>query len=56
MKGEAKGQKSYGGYANYNRCPGHFVVKIPEGLDPALAAPMLCEFPLSVGFRLERGG
>ncbi|KAJ9100502.1 hypothetical protein QFC21_003541 [Naganishia friedmannii] len=41
-KGEAKGDKSYGGYANYNRSPGKFVFKIPDGLDPALAAPMLC--------------
>ncbi|KAF2457783.1 putative quinone oxidoreductase [Lineolata rhizophorae] len=36
------GGKSYGGYGDYNRCPGHFVVKIPEGLDSADAAPMLC--------------
>jgi alcohol dehydrogenase (NADP+) len=41
-KGEAKGDKSFGGYASYNRSPGHFVVKIPDGLDPAMAAPMLC--------------
>ncbi|KAJ9108251.1 hypothetical protein QFC19_002499 [Naganishia cerealis] len=41
-KGAAKGDKSYGGYANYNRSPGKFVFKIPDGLDPALAAPMLC--------------
>ncbi|KAM0755478.1 GroES-like protein [Meredithblackwellia eburnea MCA 4105] len=40
--GNGKGDKSYGGYANYNRSPGHFVIKIPDGLDPALAAPMLC--------------
>ncbi|ODQ70217.1 hypothetical protein LIPSTDRAFT_6303 [Lipomyces starkeyi NRRL Y-11557] len=36
------GSKSYGGYANYNRSPGHFVVKIPDELDSADAAPMLC--------------
>jgi alcohol dehydrogenase (NADP+) len=41
-KGNGKGDKSYGGYANYNRAPGHFVMKIPDGLDPAFAAPMLC--------------
>ncbi|KAK3944864.1 chaperonin 10-like protein [Diplogelasinospora grovesii] len=34
--------KSYGGYADYNRTNGRFVVKIPDGLDSALAAPMLC--------------
>lgn len=38
----AKGQKSYGGYANYWRGPTRFVVQIPEGMDPAAAAPMLC--------------
>lgn len=31
--------KSYGGYATYNRAPGHFVIKIPDGLDSAEAAP-----------------
>ncbi|GAA6023448.1 hypothetical protein JCM10207_004417 [Rhodosporidiobolus poonsookiae] len=41
-EGPGKGAKSYGGYANYHRSPGHFVVKIPDGLDPAIAAPMLC--------------
>lgn len=41
-RGQAKGQKSFGGYANYNRSPGRFVVKIPDNIDPALAAPMLC--------------
>ncbi|XXG97664.1 hypothetical protein Hte_003971 [Hypoxylon texense] len=34
--------KSYGGYADYNRTNGGFVVKIPDGLDSAAAAPMLC--------------
>ncbi|KAI0025388.1 zinc-binding dehydrogenase [Xylariomycetidae sp. FL0641] len=34
--------KSYGGYADYNRSNGQFVFKIPEGLDPADAAPMMC--------------
>ncbi|GAB7355701.1 hypothetical protein MBLNU459_g6402t3 [Dothideomycetes sp. NU459] len=38
---ENKG-KSYGGYADYNRTPGHFVVQIPEGIESADAAPMLC--------------
>ncbi|KAI1764315.1 NADP-dependent alcohol dehydrogenase C [Hypoxylon sp. FL1150] len=34
--------KSYGGYADYNRTNGGFVVKIPDGLESAVAAPMLC--------------
>lgn len=34
--------KSYGGYADYNRTNGHFVVPIPDGLPSELAAPMLC--------------
>lgn len=36
------GEKSYGGYALYNRCPSHFVIKIPDGISSAAAAPMLC--------------
>ncbi|KAH7312256.1 zinc-binding dehydrogenase [Stachybotrys elegans] len=36
------GAKSMGGYGMYHRCPSHFVVKIPDGLDSADAAPMLC--------------
>ncbi|TKA54555.1 hypothetical protein B0A49_12408 [Cryomyces minteri] len=38
----ADGSKSYGGYATYNRTPSHFVFKIPDALDSADAAPMLC--------------
>jgi alcohol dehydrogenase (NADP+) len=34
--------KSYGGYATHNRTNAHFVFKIPEGLESADAAPMLC--------------
>ncbi|ORY47097.1 putative alcohol dehydrogenase [Leucosporidium creatinivorum] len=41
-EGNGKGDKSYGGYADMHRAPSHFVVKIPDGLDPAIAAPMLC--------------
>ena len=41
-RGAGKGDKSYGGYSDMHRAPGHFVMKIPDGLDPALAAPMLC--------------
>jgi len=36
------GSKSYGGYADYCRAPSHFVVKIPDELSSAEAAPMLC--------------
>lgn len=36
------GDKSYGGYATYNRVPGHFAVKIPDAISSAAAAPMLC--------------
>jgi len=41
-KGNGKGDQSYGGYANYHRAPGHFVIPIPAGVDPAHAAPLLC--------------
>lgn len=34
--------KSYGGYADFNRTNGHFVVPIPDGISSAAAAPMLC--------------
>ncbi|KEZ40933.1 NADP-dependent alcohol dehydrogenase 6 [Scedosporium apiospermum] len=34
--------KSYGGYSDYNRTNGHFVLKIPDSLPSELAAPMLC--------------
>ena len=36
------GGKSYGGYALYNRAPSHFVIKIPDAISSAEAAPMLC--------------
>ncbi|KAF7550773.1 hypothetical protein G7046_g7914 [Stylonectria norvegica] len=36
------GGKAYGGYAIYHRSPSHFVIKIPDGLAPEHAAPMLC--------------
>jgi alcohol dehydrogenase (NADP+) len=36
------GSNSYGGYANYNRVPGHFAIKIPDAIPSAHAAPMLC--------------
>ncbi|RDI90004.1 hypothetical protein Vi05172_g858 [Venturia inaequalis] len=36
------GGMSYGGYANYNRAKGDFVIQIPEEISSAAAAPMLC--------------
>jgi alcohol dehydrogenase (NADP+) len=34
--------KSYGGYANYNRTPSHFVFQIPEKIPSEHAAPIMC--------------
>ncbi|KAK1710871.1 hypothetical protein CaCOL14_008389 [Colletotrichum acutatum] len=36
------GSQTQGGYALYHRCPGYFVIKIPKGIAPEQAAPMLC--------------
>lgn len=36
------GSKSFGGYSDYVRAPGRFVVKIPDSLPGGHAAPMLC--------------
>lgn len=36
------GGKSYGGYSLYNRTPSNFVIKIPDAIPSAEAAPMLC--------------
>jgi len=36
------GSYSYGGYADYQRCPSHFVMKIPDAIPSEEAAPMLC--------------
>lgn len=38
----ADGSKSMGGYANYHRANSQFVFKIPDAIDDADAAPMLC--------------
>jgi alcohol dehydrogenase (NADP+) len=51
----ADGSKSFGGYAEYSRTPGHFVVKIPEGLASEDAAPMLCG-GVTVYGPLKKGG
>nr|WNZ75774.1 hypothetical protein [Trichoderma harzianum] len=34
--------KAYGGHALYHRAPSHFVVKIPNGVAPEFAAPLMC--------------
>lgn len=39
---DAQRSKSYGGFAEYWRGPAHFVVKIPDALPSAEAAPLLC--------------
>ncbi|KAM4060691.1 alcohol dehydrogenase groES-like domain-containing protein [Hirsutella rhossiliensis] len=36
------GAPTLGGYGRYHRCPSHFVIKIPDGVAPEHAAPMLC--------------
>ncbi|KAG8819765.1 hypothetical protein FRC17_010340 [Serendipita sp. 399] len=36
------GEKAYGGYGKFHRCPSHFVYKIPDALPSSAAAPMLC--------------
>jgi hypothetical protein len=36
------GDIAQGGYALYNRSPGHFVIKIPDSIPSELAAPMMC--------------
>ncbi|KAH8808083.1 chaperonin 10-like protein [Xylogone sp. PMI_703] len=36
------GSRSYGGYSDYHRSPSAFVIKIPDGISSAEAAPMLC--------------
>lgn len=38
----ADGSKSYGGYADYWRGSGDFVIKIPDSIPSDVAAPMLC--------------
>jgi uncharacterized zinc-type alcohol dehydrogenase-like protein len=36
------GEKTWGGYSTHYTTHEHYVVKLPEGLDPAGAAPLLC--------------
>jgi uncharacterized zinc-type alcohol dehydrogenase-like protein len=43
FNGEDKqGEKTYGGYSSHYTVNERYVVKIPDGLDPAAAAPLLC--------------
>jgi len=46
---------SYGGYGDYVRAPAHFCIPIPEGLNSADAAPMLCA-GITVFSPLRRNG
>jgi alcohol dehydrogenase (NADP+) len=39
---DLKGEPTYGGYANNIVTDEAFVLRIPDGLDPAAAAPLLC--------------
>ena len=36
------GDKAYGGYGRYHRCPGRFAIPVPELLESVHAASMLC--------------
>lgn len=42
IKGPSKDTPVYGGFANYWRGPAHFAVRVPDSLDPASSAPLLC--------------
>ena len=39
---KSKGDKTWGGYANFWRGPAHFAIRIPDSLDKSTVAPMLC--------------
>lgn len=52
---DPKSGKSYGGYATYNRAPGHFVFKIPDALSLEHASVMLCG-GITVYSPLKRNG
>lgn len=41
-RGKADGDICRGGFAKYWRGPSRFAIKLPDGLDPAVAAPLLC--------------
>lgn len=39
---DTQGEKTYGGYSSHYTVNERYVIKIPDGLDPAAAAPLLC--------------
>jgi uncharacterized zinc-type alcohol dehydrogenase-like protein len=39
---DSHGDKTFGGYSSHYTVDQHYVAKIPDGLDPAAAAPLLC--------------
>lgn len=39
---DEKKSKSFGGYAERSRVPGHFAFKIPDNVPSAIVAPMMC--------------
>jgi len=41
-RGAAAGRQAQGGFAKFWRGPSRFAIKVPEGLDPAAAAPLFC--------------
>jgi len=49
------GELTHGGYSSHYTVHQHYAVKIPEGLDPAAAAPLLCG-GITVYTPLKRGG
>lgn len=49
------GEPTYGGYSTHYTVHQHYALKIPEGLDPAAAAPLLCG-GITVYTPLKRGG
>ena len=39
---DTRGEKTYGGYSTHYTVHEHYAIKIPDNLDPAAAAPLLC--------------
>ncbi|WRT70565.1 uncharacterized protein IL334_007563 [Kwoniella shivajii] len=54
-RGNGKGSISRGGFAKYWRGPSRFAIPLPDGLDPDIAAPLLCG-GVTVFTPLERYG
>ncbi len=49
------GEPTHGGYSSHYTVHQHYALKIPDGLDPAAAAPLLCG-GITVYTPLKRGG